>query len=164
LLVAPVVARGLTERRIYLPRGHWHDFWTGEKVEGGREIVRPVDLATIPLYVRAGAILPLGPVKQHVGGNSSDAFELRIHPGADGRFQLYEDDGETFDYQRGRFRLTEIRWDDAKRRLTVAPATGESAPTDSLPPAACRFNVTLAGAKRHAELRYDGRHPATLNL
>jgi len=164
LLVAPVVARGLTERRIYLPRGHWHDFWTGQKLAGGREIVRPVDLATIPLYVRAGAILPLGPVKQHVDEDSSGATELRIHPGADGRFQLYEDDGETFDYQRGRYRLTEMRWDDAKRRLTISPATGESVPTNPLPPVPCRFNVTIAGANRHAELRYDGRRPASLNL
>jgi len=164
LLVAPVVARGLTERRVYLPRGLWHDFWNGQTLEGGREIVRPVDLATLPLYVRAGAILPLGPVKQHVGESSPDAVELRIHPGTDGHFQLYEDDGETFDYRRGHYRLTELRWDDAKRTLTVMPASGESAPTHPLPPVPCRFNVTIAGGHRHGELRYDGRHSATLTL
>jgi len=164
MLVAPVVAQGLTERRIHLPRGRWYDFWNGQVLEGGREIVRPVDLATLPLYVRAGAILPLGPVKQHVGEHSQDAVELRIHPGADGHFQLYEDDGTTFDYRRGRYRLTELRWDDAKRKLTVSPVTGESAPTDPLPPVPCRFNVTTAAGQRHAELRFDGRHSATVTL
>lgn len=164
LLVAPVVTKGLTERRIYLPRGRWHDFWNGQTLEGGREIVRPVDLATLPLYVRAGAILPLGPVKQHVDETSAEPVELRIHPGADGQFQLYEDDGETFDYRRGRYRLTELRWNDAKRMLTVRPLTGPSAPTDPLPPLPCRFNVVVAGGHRHAELSYDGQHAATVTL
>ena len=67
VLVAPVVEKGATSRRVYLPRGDWYDFWTGERVEGGREITRPVDLETIPLYVREGSILPLGPVKQFSG-------------------------------------------------------------------------------------------------
>jgi alpha-glucosidase (family GH31 glycosyl hydrolase) len=164
VLVAPVVVKAASERRVYLPRGVWYDFWNGHKLEGGREIVRPVDLATLPLYVRAGAILPLGPVKQYVSESSSEATELRIHPGADGHFQLYEDDGESFDYRRGRYRLTDIRWDNDKRKLTVAPATGKSAPTDPLPPVPCRFNVTLAGESHHAELHYDGRRPATLTL
>jgi alpha-glucosidase (family GH31 glycosyl hydrolase) len=154
----------MTERRLYLPQGVWYDFWNGQKLEGGREIVRPVDLATLPLYVRAGAILPLGPVKQYVGENSSDATELRIHPGADGHLQLYEDDGETFDYRRGRYRLTEMRWNNAKRTLTVAPATGESAPTEPLPPVPCRFNVTVPEGSRHAEMHYDGRHSVSLTV
>ncbi len=164
LLVAPVVTQGATERHIYLPQGHWYDFWTGEMLEGAREIVRQVDLATLPLYVRAGAILPLGPVKQHTGENSHDPIELRVHPGADGRCQLYEDDGETFDYRRGRYRLIELRWDNAHRRLTVMPAAGESAPSDPLPPLPRRFDVSIAGDHRHAELHYDGRHPITLTL
>ena len=64
ILVAPVTEKGATSRRLYLPRGRWYDFWTGESFEGGREISRAVDLATIPLYVRAGTILPMGPVRQ----------------------------------------------------------------------------------------------------
>jgi len=67
VLVAPVIEKGATTRRVYLPRGTWYDFWTHERVEGGREISRPVDLETIPLYVREGSILPLGPVKQFSG-------------------------------------------------------------------------------------------------
>jgi alpha-glucosidase/alpha-D-xyloside xylohydrolase len=65
MLVAPVVEKGATTRNVYLPKGAWFDFWTNEKVEGGREIDRPVDLATIPLYVRAGTVLPMGPIKQY---------------------------------------------------------------------------------------------------
>ena len=164
LLVAPVVTQGLRERRIYLPHGRWYDFWSGEMLEGGREIARPIDLATLPLYVRAGAILPLGPIKQYVGQNSHDPIELRIHPAADGQFQLYEDDGETFDYRRGRYRLIGLRWEDGQRRLTVMPSTGESAPADPLPPVPRRFDVSIAGGHRHAELRYDGRGATTLTL
>ena len=67
LLVAPVVEQGATARKVYLPRGSWYDFWNGERVEGGREISRTVDLETMPLYVRAGAIVPMGPVKQYTG-------------------------------------------------------------------------------------------------
>jgi alpha-glucosidase/alpha-D-xyloside xylohydrolase len=161
LLVAPVVAKGATDRRLYLPKGRWHDFWTGEAVEGGREIVRPVDLATLPLYVRAGAILPLGPVRQNLTEPNDEPIELRIHPGADGRFMLYEDDGATFDYKRGRFRLTELRWDDAARRLTVAPAAG---PSDPLAPEPRHFVARLSGASHHIDIAYDGRRAVTVTL
>src|SRR5262249_11958401 len=93
LLVAPVTEKGATSRRLYLPRGRWYDFWSGERHEGGREIDRPVDLATVPLYIRAGAILPMGPVRQYTGEEVDGPLSLRVYPGADGRFQLYEDDG-----------------------------------------------------------------------
>ena len=82
--MAPVTVKGATARWLYLPRGRWHDFWTGDVVAGGRELDRPVDLATIPLYVRAGAVIPTGPVRQYsdepVPGNTL----LTVYPGADG--------------------------------------------------------------------------------
>jgi alpha-glucosidase/alpha-D-xyloside xylohydrolase len=161
LLVAPVVAKGATERRLYLPHGRWHDFWTGEAIEGGREIVRPVDLATLPLYVRAGAILPLGPVRQNLTEPNDGSIELRVHPGADGRFMLYEDDGATFDYRRGRFRLIELRWDDATHRLTVAPGAGAS---DPLAPEPRRFVARLSGTSRPIDIAFDGHRPITVTL
>ncbi|MGW8267547.1 MAG: glycoside hydrolase family 31 protein, partial [Longimicrobiales bacterium] len=101
ILVAPVVEKGATERELYLPPGVWYDFWTEERVSGGREIVRPVDLETIPLYVRAGAVLPMGPVRQFTGEPSEEPTTLLVFPGADGESRLYEDDGETLGYQRG---------------------------------------------------------------
>ncbi len=161
ILVAPVVEKGATERRLYLPQGSWHDFWTDERIEGGREIVRPVDLATLPLYVRAGAILPLGPVKQHLGETVDTPMEVRVYPGADGQFQLYEDDGETFDYRRGRYRLTRFDWDEARRTLSVQPATG---PSDPLPAEPRAFLVSLAGQREPLRLDYDGRRRASIRL
>src|SRR5262249_22952114 len=93
LLVAPVTEKGATARRLYLPRGRWYDFWTEESVSGGREISRQVDLATLPLYVRAGTILPLDPVRQYTGEKVDGPLTLIVHPGADGQATLYEDDG-----------------------------------------------------------------------
>jgi alpha-glucosidase/alpha-D-xyloside xylohydrolase len=161
ILVAPVVDKGAHERRLYLPRGRWYDFWTGEPIEGGREIARSVDLATMPLFVRAGAILPLDPVRQHLYERSDAPTELLVHPGADGRFMLYEDDGESFDYRRGRYRLTDLRWTEATRMLSIAPSVG---PSDPLPPVARDFRVRLAGRTESVALAYDGRMPATVRL
>src|SRR5262249_24455537 len=86
VLVAPVVEAGAIWRELYLPRGVWYDFWMGERVEGGREINRPIDLGTIPLYLRAGAILALGPVRQHVAEKSDLPLSISIYPGADQSF------------------------------------------------------------------------------
>ncbi|MGD0301236.1 MAG: TIM-barrel domain-containing protein, partial [Bryobacteraceae bacterium] len=86
ILVAPVTEQGATSRRIYLPRGLWYDFWSNERHDGGREISRDVDLETMPLYVRAGAILPFGPVKQYTSEQVDAPLTLSIYPGADGSF------------------------------------------------------------------------------
>jgi alpha-glucosidase/alpha-D-xyloside xylohydrolase len=124
ILVAPVVENGATTRRVYLPRGAWSDFWTGERVEGGREISRAVDLETIPLYVRAGSILPLGPVKQFTGERVDEPLSVSIYPGADASFLLYEDDGASFDYRKGEWMGIQMAWDDARRRLNLRLAPG----------------------------------------
>ena len=87
--------------QVYLPRGAWYDFWTGERLEGGREITRPVDLETMPLYVRAGAIVPMGPVKQYTAEKVDGPLAVTVYPGADGAFLLYEDDGSSFNYRKG---------------------------------------------------------------
>jgi alpha-glucosidase (family GH31 glycosyl hydrolase) len=124
MLVAPVVERAATSRSTYLPQGRWYDFWNDETIEGGREVSRPVDLETMPLYVRAGAILPLGPVKQYVDEPVRKPLTLQVYPGANGAFTLYEDDGRSFDYQRGDWMGIEIRWDDRQRRLTLVRSAG----------------------------------------
>ena len=102
LLVVPVTEKGATTRKVYLPRGTWYDFWTEEKLEGGREIVRPVDLATMPLFVRAGGILPMGPVKQYTDEPVEGPTTLCVYSGADGHFMLYEDDGSHVRLSQGR--------------------------------------------------------------
>ena len=88
MLVSPVVEKGATSRRLYLPRGTWFDFWTEERLDGGREIDRAVDLATMPLHVRAGAVIPFGPVKQCVDEPVDAPLSVVVFPGANGMFSV----------------------------------------------------------------------------
>jgi alpha-glucosidase/alpha-D-xyloside xylohydrolase len=124
ILVAPVTQKGASSRTVYLPRGTWHDFWTGERLEGGREVLKAVDLETTPLYVRAGAIVPLGPVKQYTSEPSDAPLMLAVYPGADGAFTLYEDDGVSFGYRSGDWAGITMGWSDRERRLTLRLAEG----------------------------------------
>jgi alpha-glucosidase/alpha-D-xyloside xylohydrolase len=131
LLVAPVVERGAAERKVYLPEGDdWYDFWTGERHVGGQETSRAVDLATLPLYVRAGAILPLDPVRQYTAQAVDEPTRLRIYTGRDGAFSWYEDDGESLAYLDNSYARTRIAWTDAARRLVIEPdqASGAQKP------------------------------------
>lgn len=123
VLVAPVVEKGATTRRIYLPPASWYDFWSGERVEGGREIERPVDLETLPLYVRAGSILPMGPVKQFVDEKVDGPLTVSLYSGADASFVLYEDDGISFNYRKGEWMGMEMKWNDARHTLDLALAS-----------------------------------------
>jgi alpha-glucosidase/alpha-D-xyloside xylohydrolase len=124
ILVAPVVEKGATTRRVYLPNGQWHDWWTGERLAGSRWVERPVDLATLPLYVRAGGIVPLDPVRQYASQRVDEPTTIRIYPGADGAYTLYDDDGHSTAYQSESGAGTiwlRFEWDDAGRRLTIQP-------------------------------------------
>jgi alpha-glucosidase (family GH31 glycosyl hydrolase) len=150
VLVAPVVEKGATSRRLYLPKGDWWDFWSGDRMEGGREVTRAVDLETIPLYIRAGAILPLGPVKQYVEERIDQPLSVSLYPGSDGSFLLYEDDGKTFDYRKGEWMGTQMDWNDDRRVLTLRLAEGSR----MLPPGRRRIEVKLADTVRATE--FDG--------
>jgi alpha-glucosidase/alpha-D-xyloside xylohydrolase len=150
ILIAPVVEQGATSRRVYLPKGGWWDFWTGDRIEGSREITRAVDLETIPLYVRAGAILPLGPVKQFTEEKVDQPLSVSIYPGADGSFLLYEDDGKSFNYRKGEWMGTQMDWNDARRVLTLHLAEGSR----MLPHARRRIDVRLRETVRATE--FDG--------
>ncbi len=151
VLVAPVVEKGATSRSLYLPRGFWYDFWTEEKLGGGREISKAVDLATMPLYVRAGAILPLDPVRQYTGEKVTAPMTLLIYPGADGAFTLYEDDGATFNYRRGEFTKIQMTWNNARRTLSLRPAPG------SKPSLRREIEVRLAAEKTIRKVVFEGR-------
>jgi len=148
LLVAPVVEEGARSRQLYLPHGAWYDFWTNQRLQGGREISREVDLETLPLYVRAGALLPFGPVKQHTA-EKSDRLTLVIYPGADGSFLLYEDDGKSFDYRRGEWMGLEIGWNDARRAVSLQLAEGSK----MLPPLTRNIEIRVDGSVREVEFR-----------
>jgi alpha-glucosidase (family GH31 glycosyl hydrolase) len=124
LLIVPVTEKSAKSRRVYLPAGNWFDWWTGEKVEGKRWIERPVDLATMPIYVRAGAIVPLDPVRQYTAQPVTEPTTLKIFPGADGEFALYDDDGESLGYLNRKDSKTiwiHFKWNDAARKLTIEP-------------------------------------------
>lgn len=151
ILVAPVVEKEATTRTVYLPRGTWYDFWTGQKSEGARRIERRVDLETMPLYVRAGTILPQGPVRQYTSQKVDDPVQFTIYPGADGSFLLYEDDGISFNYRKGEWIGLDLKWADAQRSLTIRLAPGSR----MLPPARREFKVRVENSSR--TIVFDGK-------
>ena len=119
-LVAPVTEQGATSRMVYLPAGaDWYDFWTNERFHGGETVKVAAPIDRLPLFVRAGSILPLGePVlSTH---QAQKVAKLRVYPGADANFTLYDDDGRTYDYEKGAGTVTRLHWDDAARKLTPA--------------------------------------------
>jgi len=152
ILVSPVVEKGATTRRMYLPRGAWYDFWTDERLEGGREIDRAVDLDTMPLHIRSGTILPLGRIRQYVEEPGPSTLSITIYPGADGSFDLYEDDGKSFEYVTGAWTRLAMRWHEATRRFTVSGAGGSR-----VRPAARELEIRLAGEQRVRRVVFDGR-------
>ena len=153
ILVAPVTEKGAMSRKLYLSRGVWYDFWTEERVDGGREIERPVDLTTMPLYVRAGAIIPLGPIKQYTSEKVDSPLTLQIYPGTDGNFLLYEDDGRTFNYRKGEWMGIQIMWNDSHRLLTLRLAKGSRV----LPPLQRRIEVRVMPEKKTRAIVFEGR-------
>src|SRR5438876_218199 len=157
VLVAPVVEQGATSRKIYLPHGAWFDFWTGERVQGGAEISREVDLEIMPLYVRAGSILPLGPAKQYVEHKVDEPLSISIYPGADASFLLYEDDGSSFDYRNGKWMGVQMAWHDARRVLKLSLASGSRI----LPP--LRRNIEVKLGQNTRATVFDG-HPVEVSL
>ena len=150
VMVAPVVEMGATTRKVYLPRGGWIDFWSGEHIDGGSEVNRPVDLQTIPLYVRAGSILPLGPVKQSTAEKTDQPLSISIYPGGDASLLLYEDDGTSFNHRRGEWMGIQMAWNDAQRTLTLRLADGSR----MLPPHQRSLEIKL-GPKLH-HVVFDG--------
>ena len=153
MLVAPVVEKGATTRSLYLPRGTWFDFWDDQRVEGGRDIDRAVDLSITPLYVRAGTVLPMGPVRQYTNEPTTTPTTLVVYPGADGTSSLYEDDGKSFDYRNGAFMRIAMRWEDNARRLTLSLAPGSR----MLPPSPRPFDVRVAGSTTTKRIEFAGK-------
>jgi alpha-glucosidase (family GH31 glycosyl hydrolase) len=155
LLIAPVHTRGATSRDVYLPRGLWYDWWTGAREAGGRTVTRAVDLATMPIYARAGAIIPVDPVRQYTSEPVTEPTTLRVYSGADGQYVLYDDDGISQEYLRGRGTWTRFVWDDRARRLTIEPGAPAGA-TNVVGPAR-EFRVVVMPEAREERVRYEGR-------
>ncbi len=109
----------------YLPAGAaWYDFWTNERLAGGRTVKQTCPLDRWPLYVRAGSIVPFGPAVSYATEHPDAPYEIRVYPGADAAFTIYEDDNETYDYERGQRATYELQWSDASRTLTVGARRG----------------------------------------
>ena len=163
-LVNPVTEYKARSRAVYLPAGSaWYDFWTGSRYDGGSTITADAPLETLPLFVRAGSIIPVGPDQQYIGEKPRESLTLYVYAGRDGQFSLYEDEGGTYGYERGEFSRIPLSWNEAARTLTIGPRVG------SFPrmPASRTFTVVLvtpdkpvpyAGAQAPGRtLRYTGQ-------
>ncbi|KQN71238.1 hypothetical protein ASE91_08925 [Sphingomonas sp. Leaf62] len=153
--VAPVLAPDVTEWPVYLPEaaGGWHDFWTGERRTGGTEHRVAATIDRVPLHARAGSIVPLGPVAQSTVQATNADLELRIYPGADGRFSLYEDDGTSYEYEEGRFAWVDFAWNDRDRTLSISAPRGSRMAKVQLR----QLHIVLSGEKATRDVPYNGR-------
>jgi len=109
----------------YLPKGaEWYDFWTNKRYKGGQNVTLETSLDRVPMFVRAGSILPLGPEMQYVGEKAWDNLEIHVYPGADGTFTLYEDEGDNYNYEKGYHATITFKWNDRARKLTIGTRQG----------------------------------------
>lgn len=131
-LVAPVTEQGATSRQVYLPAGcDWFNYWTNVRFHGGQTITVDAPIDTIPLFVRAGSIVPLG--KPILSTQQQQGLqEIRIYPGADATFELYQDDGTTYNYEKSGGNITVLHWDDASHKFTHTGAPAWSGPDNAL--------------------------------
>ncbi|HVV54900.1 MAG TPA: TIM-barrel domain-containing protein, partial [Mucilaginibacter sp.] len=116
---------GKHSREVYLPAGTaWYDFWTGKKYDGGQKLDADASIETMPLYVRAGSIIPMGPSEQYATEKPDSSIELRIYPGADSKFEYYADEDDNYDYERGKYAIFNLSWDDKQHTLHISDTKG----------------------------------------
>jgi alpha-D-xyloside xylohydrolase len=125
ILVNPVTEPGATSRRVYLPKAKWYDFWTGRGVDGGVAIDMAAPLDRIPLFVRAGSIVPMGPDMEYAAEKPADPIELRVYTGADANFTLYEDENDNYEYEKGVHATIRVQWQEAGKKLTIGERDGK---------------------------------------
>jgi alpha-D-xyloside xylohydrolase len=168
ILINPVLKADATKRNVYLPpSAAWYDFWTGKSLAGDEEIEADAPLDRIPLFVRAGSILPMGPQIEYAAQDPAGPIELRIYRGADGQFDLYEDAGDGYEYQQGQHSIIPFRWDDRNSVLSIGARQG------SYPGMVehRKFRIVLVGnghglgidvtAASNAEIDYEGKEVQT---
>ncbi len=154
LLVAPVFEKGATTRKVYLPQGDWYDWWTNKKEIGGQTITRAVDLSVMPIYVRAGAIVPTDPVRQYTAEPVSAPTTITVYPGANGEFTLYDDDGISQEYLEKKASWIKMKWNDKQKQLTLLPGTPEG--YTALDTSPRTFNVVLLPEGISKLVSYNG--------
>ncbi|MGA7856836.1 MAG: TIM-barrel domain-containing protein, partial [Terracidiphilus sp.] len=154
LLVNPVLKQDATERSVYLPGGTtWYDFWTGKSMQGGESIQAASPLDRIPLFVRAGSILPLGPEIEYAEQQPEGPIELRIYTGADGKFEIYQDEGDNYDYEKGVHAVIPISWSEADKTLTIGERVGKYPGM----PEKITFNVVWVAAEHGVGEAVEGK-------
>lgn len=125
MLVSPVTEREAGQQSVYLPKGaSWIDFWTGETIDGGKTLTKATPRDILPLYVKGGSIIPWGPKVQYAAEKKWDDLEIRVYPGADADFILYEDEGDSYNYEKGSYTEIAFHWDDHSRKLTIDTRKG----------------------------------------
>ncbi|MFC0319617.1 MULTISPECIES: glycoside hydrolase family 31 protein [Olivibacter] len=145
LLVNPVTRKGANSRTLYLPTGtSWYNFYTGEQVQGGQQIDAPAPFERIPVFVKAGSILPLGPSLQYTDEKNDQATTLYVFEGGNGDFTLYEDDGLTYNYEKGGFNYIQIEYDDQTKTVTFSKRTGNY----TAAPKSRMFNIVFVSKQR----------------
>ena len=143
----------------YLPKGTvWYDFWTNKKYTGGQDVTLETTLDRVPMFVRAGSIVPMGPEMQYVGEKSWNELELRVYPGADGQFTLYEDEGDNYNYEKGAYSTINIKWNERARTLTIEERQGQYKGMLQ----SRRFNIILPDGRQQS-VNYNGQI-VTLNF
>lgn len=160
LLVAPVTQPNTAVRTVHLPgKDAWYDFWSGERYDGGRVVAARADLGTIPLFARAGSIVPLGPVRQYADQPSKEPIELRVYPGRDGSFVLYDDEGDGYGYEQGNYATVTLAWNDGGRKLTLGARQGAYPGMAAAQPfrVVCGAKAAGATARKAADVTYAGR-------
>lgn len=125
ILVNPVTDSLAITRKLYLPKADWFDFYTGEKYQGGKWLTAKAPISHIPLFVKAGSILPLANNLQAADEISDQPLTIWIFPGADAKFELYEDEGDNYNYEKGQYSQIPITWDDSEKKLTFEAIRGD---------------------------------------
>lgn len=126
IMVCPVTKPGVTNWSVYLPgQKDWYDFWTGRRKNGGQRVNAAAPIETMPLFVRAGAILPMGPIVQYAAEKPDAPLEIRVYRGANGTFTLYDDEGDNYDYEKGKYSAIALTWNDAAKTLTIGNQHGK---------------------------------------
>ena len=153
LLVKPVTESDVTEYSVYLPEneGGWYSWWTGEKFEGGQYVPTKVDIETIPVYAKGGSIVPTGPNRQHVAQKVDGPMVIKVYPGADAEFTIYEDEGTNYDYESGKYALIALEWNEDDSTLTIGKRQGAFEGMDSEKD----FVIDLLGNQQ--TIRYSGK-------
>ena len=125
-LVAPITEPGVTEWNVYLPKSTaWYDFWTGKRFTGGQTVKASAPQDRIPVFVKAGSIVPMGKFMQYTSEKLMDTLEVRIYKGADGQFTLYNDEGDNYNYEKGKYTMIPFKWNEQQQTLTIDKQQGD---------------------------------------